>query len=141
MVAIAAVLLQRDPEGKPHIIEHLSKVSWRKAQRKSEHSRAGVLCHPIHPHGAAPQVPSVQHLRDALEDLHRPLQSAVPQIEQVTIGTDAVLVVAASQRENDFDITYRWLQDQHRRPAQSLGLEAYKGNWMRPKHTKSTCWI
>ena len=32
-------------------------------------------------------------------------------------------LVVASQRENDFDITYRWLQDQHHRPAQSLGLE------------------
>ena len=68
-VAIAAVLLQRDPEGKTthHIIEHFSKV-LAKAQHKVS---IPVLecCYAIHHHGAAPQVPSVQHLRDALQDL------------------------------------------------------------------------
>ena len=31
----------------------------------------------------------------------------VPEIKQVTIGTDAVLVVVKSQHKNDFDIMYR----------------------------------
>ena len=55
------------PRAKPHIIEHFSKV-LAKAQRKVS---IPVLecCYAIHHHGAAPQVPSVQHLRDALQDL------------------------------------------------------------------------
>ena len=69
-VAIAAVLLQRDPEGKTthHNIEHFISKVLAKAQRKVS---IPVLecCYAIHHHGAAPQVPSVQHLRDALQDL------------------------------------------------------------------------
>ena len=59
------------PRAKPHIIEHFSKV-LAKAQRKvSIHSRAGVLlCHPSSWRCTASSVHSIQHLRDALQDLH-----------------------------------------------------------------------
>ena len=57
------------PRAKPHIIEHFISKVLAKAQRKVS---IPVLecCYAIHHHGAAPQVPSIQHLRDALQDLH-----------------------------------------------------------------------
>ena len=56
------------PRAKPHIIEHFISKVLAKAQRKVS---IPVLecCYAIHHHGAAPQVPSIQHLRDALQDL------------------------------------------------------------------------
>ena len=105
-VAIGAVLLllQNDPEqakkqaskkDRPHIIEYFSKA-LAKAQRKVS---IPVLecCYAIHHHGAAQQVPPVQHLWDTtLQDLHGPLRPAVPEIKQVAIGADATLVVKKS---------------------------------------------
>ena len=104
-VAIGAVLLllQNDPEQaskqerqtRPHIIEYFSKA-LAKAQRNVS---IPVLecCYAIHHHGAAQQVPPVQHLWDTtLQDLHGPLRPAVPQVQSITILEDATLVVKKS---------------------------------------------